>query len=41
MKVERFSGDGVGGDVVHNHNDESEASLNRKILHNSVKRKAM
>jgi len=29
------------GDVVHNHDEESEASLNRKTLHNSVKRKAM
>jgi hypothetical protein len=26
---------------MHNHDADSEASLNRKILHNSVKRKAM
>jgi hypothetical protein len=38
MKVVRISG---GGDVMHNHDAESEACLNRQILNNSVKRKAM
>jgi hypothetical protein len=40
MKVERFSGDG-GRDVMHNHNADSEACLNRQILNNFVKRTAM
>jgi len=30
-----------GGNVVHNHDADSEACLNRQILINSVKRKAM
>jgi len=30
-----------GGNVVHNHNADSEASLNRLVFNNSVKRKAM
>jgi hypothetical protein len=30
-----------GGDVRHNHDKDSEASLNRQILNNSVKRKAV
>ena len=37
MKVERFS----DGDVKHSHDADSEASLNRQILKNSVKTKAM
>ena len=37
MKVARFS----SGDVRHNHEADSEACLNRQILNNSVKRKAM
>ena len=37
MKVQRFS----GGDVMHSHPADSEACLNRQILNNSVKRKAM
>jgi hypothetical protein len=37
MKVERFS----EGNVMHNHDAESEACLNRQMLNNSVKRKAM
>jgi hypothetical protein len=34
----RFSGG--GGDVMHNHDADSEACWNRHVLHNSVKRKA-
>ena len=30
----------VGGNVTHNHDKDSDASLNRQILNNSVKRKA-
>ena len=30
-----------GGDVMHNHKADSEASLNRQVLNNYVKRKAM
>jgi hypothetical protein len=30
-----------GGNVMHNHDADSEACLNRQILNNSVKRKAM
>ena len=30
-----------GGNVMHNHDEDSEACLNRQILNNSVKRKAM
>jgi hypothetical protein len=30
-----------GGNVMHNHDADSEASLNRQILNNSIKRKAM
>ena len=30
-----------GGDVTHNHDADSETYLNRQILNNSVKRKAM
>ena len=42
MRVQRFSGvGGWGGDVMHNHDADSEACLNRQILNNSVKRKAM
>ena len=29
------------GNVMHNHDEDSEACLNRQILNNSVKRKAM
>jgi hypothetical protein len=36
MKVERFP-----GDVMHNYDAESKACLNRQILNNSVKKKAM
>jgi len=32
---------GVGGDVMHNHDADREACLNRQMLNNSVKRKAM
>ena len=39
MTVQRFSGE--GGDVMHNHDADSAACLNRQILNNSVKRKAM
>jgi hypothetical protein len=35
------SRDIFGGDVMHNHDEDSEACLNRQILNNSVKRKAM
>ena len=38
MRVQRFSG---GGNVMHTHDADSEACLNRQILNNSVKRKAM
>jgi len=37
MRVQRFS----GGGVRHNHDADSEACLNRQILNNSVKAKAM
>ena len=37
MRVQRFS----GGDMMHDHDADSEACLNRQILDNSVKRKAM
>ena len=30
-----------GGDVIHNHDADSEACLNRNILNNSVERKVM
>ena len=40
VRVHRFSGGG-GGNVMHNHAADSEASLNRQILNNFVKRKAM
>jgi len=35
------SPDIFGGNVVHNHDTESEANLNRQILNISVKKKAM
>jgi len=38
MKVDRFSG---GGDLVRNIAKDSDTGLNRHILSNSVKRKAM
>jgi len=39
MTVLGFSGG--GGNVLHNHDADSEACLNRQILNNSVKRKAI
>ena len=36
-----FVGMGGGEDVMLNHDADSEACLNRQILHNSVKRKAV
>ena len=36
MRVQRLSGG--GGDVMHSHEADSEACLNRQILNNSVKR---
>jgi hypothetical protein len=41
MKVERFSGGGGERNVIHSHDADSKACLNRQILNNSVKRKAM
>ena len=49
MKVQRFSGGEGGGegegrrgeDVMLSHDADSEACLNRQILNNSVKKKAM
>ena len=35
------NGEIFGGNVRHNHEADSEACLNRQILNNSVKRKAM
>ena len=41
-KLQRESRDFRGeGNVMHNHDADSEACLNRQILNNSVKRKAM
>ena len=34
-------GGGRGGGMMHNHDTKSEACLNRQILNNSLKRKAM
>jgi hypothetical protein len=40
MGVKRFFGGG-GGDVTHNHDADSKACFNRKIINNSVKKKTM
>jgi len=40
-KVQRESRDFRVGDVMHSHDADREACLNRQILNNSVKRKAM
>jgi len=37
MRVQRFS----GGNLMHNHDADSEVCLNRQIINNSVKRKTM
>jgi len=37
MRVQRF----LEGNVMHNHDADSENCLNRQILNNSVKRRAM
>jgi hypothetical protein len=36
MRVQRFA----GGEVMHTHDADSEACLNRQILNNSVKKKS-
>jgi hypothetical protein len=41
MRVKRLSGVWGRGNVMHNHDVDSEACLNRQILNSSVKRKVM